>query len=219
MIDCIESSSCWISTTSYSADCDYYATITANFSAYSSIQSQKTLCAARWDSFFDTYLGGEYVTVTVAYDVASCGKHRRALLAGPGESHGETKSESKSEHSEGGSTTTKATVNMQITVDFYSAYSYSVFYNYLSTETLISGFDSSGYVANTDITITCLTTKCCTSNVGLCTHSYDVTLCNQTAPPTPAPTLAAKTSSAMTNKTFILFNFIIINVILYACLF
>lgn len=207
LISCMETSSCWLSTTSYSASCPTYATTIANFTAYSTSLTQTQLCTAHWDSFFDNYFGSTDLTVTVALQVNSCIARRRALLQEDSET---SESESESE------TTTEETVLMQITVEFYTASAYEGFYNLLANKTLISGFTSAGYIASS-LALTCMTTTCCDPSVGLCTTAFDDDLCNSTAPPTTTPATTEKNDASI--NSFVLFNFVVINIIAYACLF
>jgi len=211
---CMVGASCWMSTTEYSVACPYYATAVANFTATSSSQSIKTLCASNWAQFFDNLLGGTYVTVSASLDAAQCGHHRRALLAEKGEISSESFSESESKTGESSNT-----LHFQITIYFYSEAAYNVFYTLLVNEDLITTFTNDDFIGETAISITCLTTTCCDKTSGSCTTEYDNVLCNATATTTtPAPTPATFSSDAMSNKPFI-FVFVLVCTALCTYLF
>jgi len=208
LIDCIAASTCWMSTTEYSTDCDYYASIVANFSI-TSAQTTATLCQANWGSFFDNYFGNDYVTVSVILPTVYCPSmsSRRVLLQSEGESSESSESESESE-----SESTDNVIVIQIAVTFYSEASYTLFYNKLDASTFISGFEDAGYITNTRLEIICLTTTCCDSGVGVCTQSYDDVMCNETITTTGSPQF----SGAISYQPLI---FLILSVVASAALF
>jgi len=188
-IDCIAASSCWISTTAYSSNCTTYATVVANFIAISTTQTAMALCSAPWDAYFDSLLGGSYISVDLNYNSENCGSYRRALLQGGmgGVLNGTnstynynwTISYNGSDYFPNGTFYHNGThfnvtsyAFFEVTMYFFSDSSYHYLLELLSNNWLISAFDSMGYLANTWLFPGCLETECCL-NTSNCTMQYD----------------------------------------------
>jgi len=212
LIDCIAYSNCWynMSTTAYSSNCDYYASVTTNVTVTSSLNEYE-LCFANWDSYFGDLFGGTYVSTSVNFLYDNCTFNYSLLNF------------STVNYSTAGSSV-NITVTFELSLTFYSEYSYYEFIDSLNGSTVGYIWSNSSYLNYTWLGVNPFVTECCnvlSYSSGTDVLDYICTTAQETTGGGQTTTGGGqgKHNGAVSNKPFI-FNFILISIILFsACNF
>jgi len=214
LIECIAYSDCWTApyTTAFDSSCSYYAQVVTNVTVVTEL-SVYEICFAPWDAYFNNLFGGSYLSVEVDFLNSSCAfnytyfdwNNSVYVIGG------------------GGSEEVNITLTFELTLTFYSEYSYGEFIGSINGTSLVYLFGNGSFLNSTWIGLGGYVTECCDILYANTQSSFIDTICEpMSAPATTSegPASASTTtksssshhSSALSIKPF--FNFMIVSIVL-----